>query len=217
LVAEGYYDSFGEIHDVNNPFSTYGKNLIPGDIKYKDINGDMKIDANDVVPIGYSNTPRKTASLNLGFDYAGFDFSVLFQGAMQVSYHPADEAQIQFYGGNNAFDWVENRWTPESRDKATYPVLHQLAYNYSSSHTFRTSSYWLKDASYVRLKNMEIGYILPKSLTQKVSMSRARVYLNGQNLFTLDKLKYWDPESIQSRLVLHPIMKIYNVGISMTF
>ena len=217
FVAEGYYDSFGEIHDINNPFSTYGKNLIPGDIKYKDINGDMKIDANDVVPIGYSNTPLKTASLNLGFDYAGFDFSVLFQGAMQVSYHPADEAQIQFYGGNNAFDWVENRWTPESRDKATYPVLHQLAYNYSSSHTFRTSSYWLKDASYVRLKNMELGYILPKSFTQKISISNARVYLNGQNLFTLDKLKYWDPESIQSRLVLHPIMKIYNVGISMTF
>lgn len=217
LVADGYYDSFSEIHDVNNPFSSFGKNSIPGDIKYKDINGDMKIDANDVVPIGYSNTPLKTASLNLGFDYAGFDFSVLFQGAMQVSYHPADEAQIQFYGGNNAFDWVENRWTPESRDEATYPVLHQLAYNYSSSHSFRTSSYWLKDASYVRLKNLELGYILPKSFTKRISISNARVYLNGQNLFTLDKLKYWDPESIQSRLVLHPIMKTYNVGISLTF
>lgn len=217
LVADGYYDSFSEIHDINNPFSSFGKNLIPGDIKYKDINGDMKIDAKDVVPIGYSNTPRKTASLNLGFDYAGFDFSVLFQGAMQVSYHPADEAQIQFYGGNNAFDWVENRWTPESRDEATYPVLHQLAYNYGSSHDFRTSSYWLKDASYVRLKNLELGYILPKGFTKKISISNARVYLNGQNLFTLDKLKYWDPESVQSRLVLHPIMKTYNVGISMTF
>ncbi len=217
FIAEGYYDSFAEVHDVNAAFSTFGKNQIPGDIKYKDINGDMKIDPNDVVPIGYSNTPQKTFSINLGCDYGGFDFSALFQGVAQVSYIPADEAQIQFYGGNNAFDWVANRWTPESRDAATYPVLHQTAYNYSSSNDFKASTYWLKDASYVRLKNLELGYNLPAKLTRKVNVGNARVYLNGQNLFTLDKLKYWDPESIQSRLVLHPIMKIYNIGISMTF
>jgi hypothetical protein len=64
---------------------------------------------------------------------------------------------------------------------------------------------------------LELGYNLPAKLTRKVNVGNARVYLNGQNLFTLDKLKYWDPESIQSRLVLHPIMKIYNIGISMTF
>ena len=216
LVADGYYDSFAQIHDVNNPFSSFGKNLIPGDIKYKDINGDMKIDANDVVPIGYSNTPRKTFSFTLGADYKGFDLSLLFQGATQVSYHPADEAQIQFYGGNNAFDWVVNRWTPETRDKATYPVLHQLAYNYSTYHDFKTSSYWLKDASYLRLKNIELGYNLPEGFTKLIKINSARVYLNGQNLFTLDKLKYWDPESIQSRLVLHPVMKVFNVGVTLT-
>ena len=216
LVAEGYFDSFDQVHNINSAFSSYGKNQIPGDIKYKDINGDMKIDQNDVVPIGYSNVPRKTFSLNLGLEYRGFDISALFQGVTQVSYMPADEAQIQFYGGNDAFDWVVNRWTPETRDAATYPVLHQFAYNYSSSNDFKASTYWLKDASYVRLKNLEIGYNLPSQITKKVKMSAARIYLNGQNLFTLDKLKYWDPESIQSRLVLYPIMKIYNVGISLT-
>jgi hypothetical protein len=86
-------------------------------------------------------------------DYKGFDISALFQGVAQVSYIPADEAQIQFYGGNDAFDWVVNRWTPETRDASTYPVLHQSAYNYSSSNDFKASTYWLKDASYVRLKN----------------------------------------------------------------
>lgn len=217
LVAEGYYDSFGEIHDINNAYSSFGKNQIPGDIKYKDINGDMKIDANDVVPIGYSNTPRKTFSLNLGLDYKGFDISALFQGAAQVSYLPRDEAQIQFYYGNNAFDWVVNRWTPETRDAATYPVLHRTAYNYDTSNDFKNSTYWLKDASYVRLKNLEIGYNLPTKITKKLKISNARIYLNGQNLFTWDKLKYWDPESLQGRLVLHPVMKVYNVGISMTF
>lgn len=217
LIAEGYYDTFGQIHDINTAYSTFGKNQIPGDIKYKDINGDMKIDANDVVPIGYSNTPRKTFSLNLGLDYKGFDFSALFQGATQVSYIPADEAQIEFYGGNNAFDWVVNRWTPETRASATYPVLHQTAYNYSSSNNFKTSTYWLHDASYIRLKNIELGYNIPSRITQLAKISNARIYLNGQNLFTWDKLKYWDPESITSRLVLYPIMKIYNVGISLTF
>ncbi len=217
FIAEGYYDTFGQIHDINTPYSTFGKNQIPGDIKYKDINGDMKIDQNDVVPIGYSNTPRKTFSFNLGIDYKGFDFSALFQGVAQVSYIPADEAQIQFYGGNNAFDWVVNRWTPETRDAATYPVLHQSAYNYSSSNDFKTSTYWLKDASYVRLKNLEIGYNIPPKITKRLRISKSRIYLNGQNLFLWDKLKYWDPESIQSRLVLHPVMKIYNVGISLTF
>ncbi|MEI7421510.1 MAG: TonB-dependent receptor [Prolixibacteraceae bacterium] len=217
LIAEGYFDSFGQIHNINNAYSTFGKNQIPGDIQYKDINGDMKIDSKDVVPIGYSNTPRKTFSFSLGMDYKGFDISALFQGVAQVSYIPADEAQIQFYGGNDAFDWVVNRWTPATRDASTYPVLHQSAYNYSSSNDFKTSTYWLKDASYVRLKNLEIGYNLPDRITKLAKISKTRIYLNGQNLFLWDKLKYWDPESIQSRLVLHPVMKIYNVGISMTF
>jgi TonB-linked SusC/RagA family outer membrane protein len=217
FIADGYFDTFSQIHDINTPYSTFGKNQIPGDIKYKDINGDMKIDANDVVPIGYSNTPRKTFSINLGLDYKGFDLSALFQGVAQVSYIPADEAQIQFYGGLDAFDWVVNRWTPETRETATYPVLHQSAYNYSSSNNFKTSTYWLKDASYVRLKNLEIGYNIPPKITKRIKISNSRVYLNGQNLFLWDKLKYWDPESIQSRLVLHPVMKVYNIGISMTF
>ena len=217
LVAEGYFDSFSEVHDINTPYSSFGKNQIPGDIKYKDINGDMKIDENDIVPIGYSNTPRKTFSLDLGVAYKGFDVSALFQGAAQVSYLPTDEAQIQFQNGIDAYDWVSNRWTPETRGAATYPVLHQTAYNYASSNDFRPSTYWVKDASYVRLKNLEIGYNLPEKITKQIKISNARIYLNGQNLFTWDKLKYFDPESVQGRLVLYPIMEIYNVGISLTF
>lgn len=217
LICEGYYDSFSQVHDVNSAYSTYGKNELPGDLKYKDINGDGKIDQNDVVPIGHSNIPEETYTINLGLDYKGFDISALFQGAGLVSFIPADEAQIMFDESKSAYSWVVNRWTPGTRDAATYPVLHQMAYNYGSSNDFVTSTYWLKDASYIRLKNLEIGYSLPVKIISLLRISNARIYMNGQNLITWDKLKYFDPESITNRSILYPIMKVYNLGISLTF
>jgi len=140
LIAQGYWDSFEEINNPNNPYNTFEPNPVPGDIRYKDINGDMKIDRYDAVPLGKGNTPRTTFTGSFGFSYKGFDVSALFQGATDVIFHPNNEAQIQMHEGWGGFDWIKERWTPQTRD-GYYPVLHSMdKKNPSASNSMRPMS-----------------------------------------------------------------------------
>lgn len=217
-IADGFYESYEEIRSIQNPISSFGTStLMPGDIKYKDINGDGIIDFKDQVPIGYSSIPQITYSISAGFSYKGFDLNLMFQGAGNVSYIPGSENRIQFFENKNAFTTVENRWTPATASTATYPVLHSPDYNVSNSHNFQNSTFWTWDASYIRLKNVEIGYSLPIKTVKKLGLSKTRIYLNGQNLWTFDKLNFVDPEAAGGRLLLYPMMKIYNLGLNITF
>ncbi|MBE0654791.1 MAG: TonB-dependent receptor, partial [Bacteroidales bacterium] len=219
LIAEGYFDSYEEIYDKNTPVSTYDPTLSPGDIRYKDINGDMKIDKEDIVRLGDGNLPRSNFTGSIGISWKGFDVSALLQGVTDVAFMPSSEAQIQMNEGWGAYTWIRERWTPQNRD-ALYPVLSAMADNNNSANNFQPSSYWAYDATYVRLKNIEIGYNLPKSLTNRIRINSIRMYFSGQNLLTWTRapeMKRYDPEMVSSRQYFHPIMTIYNLGTTITF
>lgn len=217
LIAEGYWDSYEEINNPNNPYNTFNPNPIPGDIKYRDVNGDMKIDEKDMVPLGKSNIPRTTFTGSLGFEWKGFEISALFQGASDVAYHPTDENQIMMMDGWGSFTWISDRWTPQTRD-GKYPVLHSS--NTEASSNYQRSTYWCYDATYVRLKNVEIAYSLPERWFSRVKIRNVRVFATGQNLWTWTRspeMKRYDPEMVQTRMVYYPLMKIYNFGASINF
>ena len=220
LVAEGYWDSFEEINNPDNPYNTFQPNPIPGDIRYKDVNGDMKIDRYDVVPMDYGNVPRTTFTGALGFKYKGFEVTALLQGGTEWLFHPSNDAQIQRHEGWGGYTWISDRWTPQTRDEAHYPVLHGMDSKAPAASNFQRSSYWAYDATYVRLKNMEVSYTLPKTVVEKLSIDQVRIFLTGQNLWTYTptyEMERYDPEMIQGRQIYHPIMQIYNLGVAVTF
>jgi len=224
LIAEGYWNSLAEINNPKNPYNTYESNPIPGDIRYKDVNGDMKIDENDKVPLDYSAlTPRTTFAGSFGFAYKGFDFSILLQGVTGMIYMPSGFSQRLGQGGDKAvFDWIEDRWTPNNRD-AHYPVLHSFSQLTETSTNFVPSTFWAYDDTYVRIKNMQIGYVLPSQLTKHIAISNLRISLTAQNLFTWtadNRMKNYDPEAWSGGGGLesyYPIMKMFNLGIDVTF
>lgn len=224
LIAEGYWNSYAEINNPNNPYNTFGPNPIPGDVKYKDVNGDMKIDVNDVVPLDYSTvTPRTTFAGSFGFSYKRFDISILLQGVTGMIYMPSGFSQRLGQGGDKAvFNWIKDRWTPQNRD-ANYPVLHSFSDLTDTSPNYLPSTYWAYDDTYMRLKNIQIGYVLPSKWTSTLAISNLRLSLTAQNLFTLtmdDRMKNYDPEAWSGGGGLesyYPVMKMFNFGIDVTF
>lgn len=215
----GFFQSDEEAD--NYPQMQFGK-AKAGDIKYKDQNGDGIIDAEDKVAIGRTEFPELVFGLNLAAEYKGFDVSVFFQGAGLASYfyegflaHPYEEGR----GGTLFEHHVDNSWTPENRN-AEFPRLY-----YGGSPINReVSSFWLRDASYLRLKNVEIGYNFKKNLLSKVNLIEGlRVYVAAQNLFTWSALKYIDPELRRDKLsdtrngTAYPQMKNYTLGVNVTF
>ena len=218
LVADGFWDSYDEINNPQNPYVTFNPNPIPGDIKYKDINGDMKIDRYDVIPKGKTSTPRSTITFTTELNWRNFDFSILFQGATDVIYVPNEENRVMMNEGWGSYTWIRDRWTPQTRD-GYYPALHSV--NNVSQSNFQSSTFWEYDATYLRLKNLELGYTIPTGVIKKVGINDMRVYITGQNLFTWTPfskmMNRYDPESSTGRLIYHPVMCVYNIGISLTF
>ncbi|BCI63784.1 SusC/RagA family TonB-linked outer membrane protein [Coprobacter secundus] len=219
-VADGLFNSWEEVNDPNRPVYQWNNNKIqPGDIRYKDINGDGKIDNDDQVPIGYSNFPEKIFGLSLGGNYKGFDFSLLFQGAANVSTWPSRRSTQGFYTNTAASKDLLNSWSEErlqNGEKIIYPRLSAS----NNTHNYVGSTYWLEDASYVRLKNAEIGYTIRNNFLKKVGISSVRFYLNGNNLLTwCDLFPGEDPEfpngSVNSEP--YPVTRIYNFGVNINF
>lgn len=218
LVADGFWESYDEINNPQNPYVTFNPNPIPGDIKYQDINGDMKIDRYDIIPKGKTGVPRSTITFTTELNWKNFDFSILFQGATDVIYVPNEENRVMMNEGWGAYTWIRDRWTPQTRD-GYYPVLHSV--NNVSQSNFQTSTFWEYDATYLRLKNLELGYTIPGGVIKKVGIDDMRVYITGQNLVTWTPfskmMNRYDPESRTGRLIYYPVMNVYNVGISLTF
>jgi TonB-linked SusC/RagA family outer membrane protein len=228
LIAEGLYNTWEEVNDPNRPVYSYQSNKIqPGDIKYRDVNGDGKIDKYDQVPIGYSNFPEKVYGFSFGGSYKGFDFSVLFQGAANVSvaYSQLEGTVLYnisaFSNGWNGPDYLAESWTQE-RYEAGLPIkFPRFCEGYTNSPNYNSSSFWIKDASYLRLKNAEIGYTIPGDLLKKYEVSYLRLYINGSNLLTWDSLlPGLDPESVggvQANIVPYPVTRTINLGLNVKF
>lgn len=207
LEAVGLYKDQADIAGSPRPIFAA---VQPGDIKYKDQNGDGLIDQNDTRPIGNTSVPTLTISLHSKLQYRGFDLEFLFQG---VSGRTA-------YLGGTRFEALQNngqigtialdRWTPETAGTATYPRLSAA----NNLNNYRYSTYWQRDGSFIKLRSLELGYSLPNQITEKVRLMSARVFVNGTNLFSLDHMQgYSDPEVGGG----YPPLRTVSAGIRLQF
>lgn len=216
LVSEGFVTS-ADINSGTLPQSTFGT-VKAGDLKYKDMNADGFIDERDQTFIGYSNLPQNTFSFSVGADWKGFALSAMFQGVGKVSRYYDAEAMFAFVNGGKVKEHHLDRWNPgvseaQNLASAKYPLLH---YDQNGNHNQRVNSFFVKDGSFMRLKNVELSYSFPNEMTKRLKMRDLRVFVNGNNLITWDKLdKITDPENEGSNR--YPIMRSVNFGVNVRF
>jgi len=210
-------DVVGVFHSAQEVASSpkqFNDNTLPGDLKYRDVNGDGKIDANDRTLVNGAY-PKLNYSFNMGANFKGFDFSARFQGMYGVKSYVSGWGVTPFVQGSPpTTDWLD-RWTPENPSSNT----PRIYWGWSAPQKFsRASSYFLQDASYLRLKNVVLGYTLPAKVTKGIGLERVRLYFSGDNLFTSTKFKGLDPERYgNGDLVQYPQNKIYSFGLNVTF
>lgn len=209
LVAERLFIDEADV--ANSPSqSAFSPNISGGDIKYKDqpdVNGKYSgtIDENDEVPLGYPRIPQIVYGFGSNVIYKQVDFGIFFQGVGQSSmmlggFHPFGTQ----YNRNVLQFIADNRWSPTNQDiYARYPRLTKM----DMPNNTRNSSYWLRDASFLKLKNVELGY----------TYNRMRVYLSGVNLYTFSKFKLWDPERGGGSGLSYPTQRTINIGLQMSF
>ncbi len=216
LVALGLFKDYEDIR--NSPRQDFGnaRDVMPGDIKYKDINGDGIVNNDDIVPIGATSKPNLIYGLGVSATWKGFDVNVHFQGAGRSSFFINGFTVYPFTNGEwgNILEDVAkgNRWILGVNEdpNAEYP---RLSYG-GNANNYRASTYWLRDGSYLRLKTLEIGYTLPKVITTKIHLEKVRFHLVGQNLLTFSKFKLWDPEMGSSNGQKYPLGKTITVGLT---
>lgn len=215
-IADGLFQSDEEV--ANAPF--HFANTKPGDIRYKDISGpdgspDNKIDAYDREIMG-NYFPRYEYSLNLGAQWKGLDLTVFFQGVGKLDNYLSGTGTQPFFSQSfqgTMFEHQKDYWSPENTG-AEFPRLTPN----SITNNYVTSSFWMRSGSYLRLKNLVLGYTLPTSLSNKVKMQSARIYVSGQNLITWDKyFPGFDPEQRDTAGEFYPIMTTYTIGLNLNF
>lgn len=210
LIAEGF---FKDQADIDNSIPHLFNEVKPGDIKYRDVNGDNVIDANDETAIGYNTlSPEIYYSFKLGAEWKGFGFNTLFQGTGNYSailnlksvYKPLiDNTTISTH-------YYENRWTPETPN-AKYPRLSAQ----SNNNNFKTNTIWVEDRSFLKMRYVELYYDFPKKLVQKTTfMNKAKLYVRGTDLLCFDKIKIADPENYNS---VNPTERSIVIGLSLGF
>ena len=208
-IAQGLYMTQKEI-DESPKINGVEPQL--GEIIYKDINGDGVITPEDQTSIGHSRNPEIMYGINLSAKFKGFDVSALIQGAGNSNVYFDYSAAWPFIYGSSALDNILNRWTPDNPNP-TYPRLTTFKYEYNEE----TSSYWLRNAAYWRVKNIQAGYTLPKPILQKLGMETLRIYIGATNPYTRSKFKDWDPEAPSGAGFYSPQLKITTVGITANF
>jgi len=184
----------------------------PGDLIYEDINGDGQITADDQVRTKYGNIPEITYGFMLNGSYKNFDLSILFAGQAKVSQYVLPESGTV---GNFYSSWADNRWSP-TNTAGTYPRVDTRT-SASVNGGLYNSTFWLNDASFLRLKNVELGYNLSSNWLAKAKMQAVRLYVNAFNLFTITKVKDYDPEGNSGSGQFYPQQRIVNVGVNVTF
>lgn len=205
---------FNSEQDIIDWYDQSNSGAVPqvGDLKYCDENGDGIIDEKDYVPIGNPEIPEWNFGLGLSFTWKGLDFSMMWQGVAGRGASMMIQSIFETYNFNQ---WHKEAWTKERYEAGlpiTYPRLEP-----GSQASKLVSDFWLYDGSYLRLKNIELGYSLPKKWSKAIKAENIRFYANGLNLLTLDHqpVKYIDPE--QQSDLMYPVFKSYNIGLNITF
>ena len=222
LVALGLFKDYDDIR--NSPKQTEWGNVMPGDIKYKDVNGDGVINGGDNVAIGATWKPNFIYGMGLSAAWKGFDINLLFQGAGKSTFN---------IGGKNVFAFSERSWgnifkgmldnryiDQETADKLGIPANVNIYASYprlsygGNANNQQTSTFWMRNGSYLRLKNIDIGYTLPKELVNKIRLNNVRVYVTGTNLITWSDFKFWDPEMNSWNGEKYPLTKSFTIGLN---
>ena len=207
--ADGLYIDYADI--ANNATSTIGNIAIaPGDIKYvdqpdKDGNYDGIISSDDQVAMGYPTVPEIVYGFGPSIRYKNWDFSFFFQGVARTSLMLSGFHPFGTQYNRNVLSWIaEDYWSADNQNPlAKYPRLTE----YENNHNSASSSYWLRDGSFLKLKNAEIGY----------TFKNMRFYVSGNNLLTFSKFDYWDPEMGGGNGLKYPTQRVINFGFQMTF
>lgn len=213
LEALGFFKDNADI--AGSPTQLFG-NVRPGDIKYKDQNNDGFIDDNDRVPLGNPSYPALHYGFNSGFAVHGFDFNLFLQGAAMRSVSLLDNNIIVPFlnGGVKPSQWVkDNYWTVDRGDGAQFPRLTTEA----NANNYRGASLWQRNGGYLRLRNVEIGYTLAKTLTQKIKINTCRFYFSANNILTLDGIDELDVDPEVMNIFVHPPLKSLNMGVTLQF
>lgn len=212
--GNGYFTSQDEI-DSYYPYGFGGKPRV-GDFVYKDVNGDGVIDQKDLSPIGYSTTvPGLNYGISLGLNFKGIDFNVLFSGLGRYSKYYSGQGVVEWTKQGTYFDWTRNGWTEErykNGEKITYPAISTTK---TVSHT--ENDFFIQNRSFLRLKNIELGYTLPERFLSKVGVKALRVYVSGQNLFVWDNLRITHVDPEQNNSYGYPITKNVTLGLNINF
>ncbi len=223
LIAERLFVDEEDV--LNSPKQQFGE-YMAGDIKYKDINKDGIIDDRDRVPLGYPTTPEVMYGFGFSLGYKAFDFNCFFQGSARSSFfinplkitpfdQPYDpDKEMNGKKGNNALLQfiADSHWSEANQNVyALWPRLSATAI----SNNNQTSTWWLRDGTFLRLKSAEVGYTLPHKIASKVRLSNLRVYVSGTNLFSITKFKLWDPEMGDDGLG-YPVQRVFNIGLQLS-
>lgn len=224
LIADGFYDitdfEANGVLKAGIPVPGFGA-VQPGDIKYKDLDNNNKVDQNDITKIGDPNFPTLTYAFNAGVSFKGFDLMALFQGAAGNSINlltAATSQTLAFVNNANVFPNAGNAWAYfpsqgiDTRATANYPRLTTKG----NDNNYRASTFWMKKGDFLRLRNIELGYKLPAGLLRKIRLQGLRIYVSAVNPFSWSSLQKnydIDPETTTG----YPGLKSYNAGISLNF
>ena len=222
LIAEGLFQSQEEID--NAPEQNFGTYRV-GDVRYRDVNGDGVVDTYDKVALGYTNIPEITYGFGLTAQWRSWDINAFFQGIAHCTFYIGGTAMRPFSTGNinqsaiNA-DIYDHVWkttnTPEQNQAAYYPRLSEAG-GEGSTNNNQTSTLTMRDGRFLRLKNFEIGYTIPKSILEKTFIKSTRIYVSGSNLLTFSKFKLWDPETGSSDGGIYPPLRVFTIGLNAKF
>ena len=205
------------IDDLELMFGEY----MAGDIKYHDINKDGVINELDQVPIGYPTSPELIYGFGFSYGIKGFDLSVFFQGLGRESFwidytkvSPFYSTMDGFAGNNQLARFIaDSHWSEDNRDP--YAVWPRLSTASVSNNNVR-NTWFMREGSFLRLKQVEMGYTLPSKWTQKIGISSFRLYLSGSNLLCWSNFKLWDPEMAGNGLG-YPVQRVFNLGVNLNF
>ncbi|MGF7232102.1 SusC/RagA family TonB-linked outer membrane protein [Arachidicoccus sp.] len=215
LVFNGFYQDADFNPDgslKSGVVSSSYANVKPGDLKFKDLDGNGIINQYDMQPFGYNNVPEITLGLNVGFNYKGFDLNAFVQGVMNRTVDLLSSAYNYthpFVNNNNITAFSANSWTPETAQTATTPRLSTL----SNANNNQPSDFWLRNGNFFKLRSIELGYTFPQRGVLK-KFNSIRLFVNGTDLFTSNKIDGLEPENLSMG---YPLTKVVNFGFNMKF